>query len=280
MPHPPGRPPEIEPWSNRLLVHRLSAFLLPPAIRSGISPNAVSVTGLGLGLFAALAYTRWHDPLWATSGLLLMIGWHVMDGLDGALARATGRTSDFGRLVDGIADYSTFVAVNIALVLASPQPLAALGLAAVSGCAHILQSLFYEAERETYVRRISGRFTASPRKAVGGIVERLYNQGERWLGNQTRPFDHALAGSPPDASTCMLARWRKSAAPRMMMLTPLSANGRTLAIWIACMAGSPVFYWAWEIVALTLLALVGGRWLRQAERDMTAATQTGGSYGG
>ncbi|MFA7440720.1 MAG: CDP-alcohol phosphatidyltransferase family protein [Sphingomonadaceae bacterium] len=276
MPNPPGRPPEIEPWSNRLVVHRLSAALLPKAIHSGIAPNVVSVFGLGLGLAAALAYTHWYEPLWATVGFLLMIGWHVMDGLDGALARATGRTSDFGRLVDGIADYTTFVAVNIALALTSPYPWAAMGLAVISGCAHILQSLFYEAGRETYIRRIAGRFDSTPRRDVGGFVERLYNRGERWLGNRTRPFDGMLASAPPAQRAEMLAHWREKAAPRMMMLTPLSANGRTLAIWIACLMGSPIFYWAWEIVALTLLALVGGRWLRQAERDLTAATQAGG----
>jgi phosphatidylglycerophosphate synthase len=262
----PGRPPEIEPWSNRLLIHRAAAALLPLAVRAGIAPNAISISGLALGLLAAVAYTRWSDPLWATGGFVLMIGWHIMDGLDGALARATGRTSAFGRLLDGVADYATFVAVNVVLVATSGDWHAALGLAMLSGAAHVLQSLFYEAERETYCRRIAGRFAATVRSAAGGMAERLYNRGEAWLGNRTRPFDEQLAASTPEQRALLLAHWQHQAAPRLMLLAPLSANGRTLAIWLACLAGAPYAYWIWELAGLTVLALAGGHYLRQSER--------------
>lgn len=259
------RPPEIEAWSNRLLVHRLSAALLPRAIALGVHPNAVTMLGLLFGLAAAAAYTRWDNPWFATLGFLLMIGWHVMDGLDGALARATGKTSAFGRLLDGVADYSTFVAVGLALAFAQDNIPLALVLAVCAGAAHALQSAFYEAERETYIRRSRGQFAASARSEAGGAVERLYNRGEAWLGNCTRPFDQLLAVTPPAERARMLADWRAKAAPRLMLLSPLSANGRTIAIWLACLAGSPFLYWIWELLALTLLALAGGHWLRQAE---------------
>lgn len=261
-----NRPREIEPWSNRLLVHRAANALLPLAVRARVSPNMVTMTGLAFGLVAACAYYRWESPIYATLGFVLMVGWHIMDGLDGAVARATGRTSAFGRLLDGVADYSTFVAVNIMLIITQDEWLPALCVALVSGAAHILQSLFYEAERETYIRRVAGRFSAAQRTVAGGLIEQLYNRGEKWLGNYTRPFDIALANAGAADRQTWLDEWRACAAPRIMLLTPLSANGRTFAIWIACLLGSPYFYWFWEIVVLTLLALVGGRYLRQAEQ--------------
>jgi CDP-diacylglycerol---serine O-phosphatidyltransferase len=265
------RPQEIEAWSNRLVVHRLSAALLPRAIALGIHPNTVTIAGLLFGLAAAAAYTRWDNPWFATLGFLLMIGWHVMDGLDGALARATGKTSAFGRLLDGIADYSTFVAVGLALAFAQDNVPLALLLALSAGAAHALQSAFYEAERETYIRRSRGVFTATVRSEAGGVFERLYNRGEEWLGNRTRPFDQQLARTPPAQRDRLLADWRAMAAPRLMLLSPLSANGRTIAIWLACLAGSPFLYWIWELLGLTLLALAGGHWLRQAEQRPGAA---------
>lgn len=264
-PSQPSRPKEIEPWSNRLVVHRASAALLPVAIRLGISPNSVTIAGFLLGIVAAFAYFHWREPFFATAGFLLMIGWHIMDGLDGALARATGRSTPFGRLLDGIADYSTFVAVNIALVLTMPDWRKALAMAVVSGIAHIFQSMFYEAERETYIRRVRGNFQASARSQAGGMVEMLYNKGEALLGNRTRAFDRVIADTPMDRRSKPVEAWRAKAAPRMMLLSPLSANGRTIAIWVACMAGSPAYYWAWETVALTILALAGGAYLRQSE---------------
>lgn len=268
QPAPQSRPREIEAWSNRLVVHRLSAALLPHAIRLGLHPNSITLTGLLFGLLAAAAYSRWDDPLFATLGFLCMIGWHVMDGLDGAVARATGKTSAIGRLLDGIADYLTFVAVGLSLAFAQDNVPLAIGLALAAGVAHALQSAFYEAERETYIRRSRGQFTASARSEAGGGFERLYNRGEAWLGNRTRPFDTALAKATPAERAAMLAAWRAKAAPRMMLLSPLSANGRTIAIYVACIAGSPFLYWIWELVFLTLLALAGGHWLRQSEHPI------------
>lgn len=265
-----ARPTEIEPLSNRHFIHPLAAALLGPAIRAGIHPNAVTAAGLGFGLLAGLAYLHWTDWRIATLGFALMICWHVMDGLDGQLARATGKTSDVGRLLDGVADYATFVAVNLALVFTLPDVAVALAIALLSGLCHALQSQFYEGERATYIRRLSGRFDAIPRTEAGGMLERLYNRGEALLGNRTRPFDAILAGLPPAEQSRILARWQTGAARTMRHMSLLSANGRTIAIWLAVLVGEPMLYWAWEILPLTLLALAAARSLRQAEAAAVA----------
>lgn len=260
-----ARPVEIEPLSNRFLVHPVAAGLLPSAIRLGIHPNAVTGAGLGFGLLAGLAYLHWQDWRFATLGFALMIGWHVMDGLDGQLARATGRTSDIGRLLDGVADYATFVAVGLALAFTSPRPLLAVSLALAAGLCHALQSQFYEGERATYIRRLSGRFEPVARPEAGGFVERLYNRGEALLGNRARPLDVALQNASPAERERMLAQWQPAAARTLRWMSPLSANGRTIAIWLAVLLQQPMLYWIWEILPLTLFALAAARALRQAE---------------
>ena len=260
-----ARPIEIEPASNRLFIHPFAARLLPTAIRAGLHPNLVTGTGLGFGLLAGLAYLHWTDWRFATVGFVLMIGWHVMDGLDGQLARATGKTSEIGRLLDGVADYSAFVAVNLAIALTCPDPRTAVGLALAAGVCHALQSQFYEGERATYIRRIRGQFTAVRRSAAGGLVERIYNRGEALLGNRERALDAALASAAPVEQHAILERWRPQAARAFRFMAPLSANGRTLAIWVTALFQVPMVYWLWEIFALTLLALACARALRQAE---------------
>jgi CDP-diacylglycerol---serine O-phosphatidyltransferase len=261
-----ARPSEIEPFSNRYGIHRLAAAMLPWAIRSGIHPNTVTIAGLGFGLFAGMAYLNWTDWRFATLGLFLMLAWHVMDGLDGKLARATGKSSDFGRLLDGVADYSTFVAVNLALAFSHDRPWLALALALASGLAHALQSQFYEGERATYIRRIAGQFDPVVRSAAGGWAERLYNRCEAMLGNRARALDAQLHAAGPAERARLLAAWRPRAARTINLMGPLSANGRTFAIWMAVMAGEPMLYWVWEILVLTLLALAAARSLRQAEQ--------------
>ncbi len=260
-----ARPLEIEPFSNRYGIHRLALAMLPLAVRLGIHPNMVTMAGLGFGLLAGLAYLNWADWRFATLGLVLMLAWHVMDGLDGKLARATGKSSDVGRLLDGVADYATFVAVNLALAFTMGDWRVALPIALLSGLFHALQSQFYEGERATYIRRCAGRFEAVERPAAGGAVERLYNRCEALLGNRTRAFDTQLAAATPAEQTRLIAAWRPRAARMLHIMGPLSANGRTFAIWLAAIAGNPMLYWAWEIIGLTLLALAAARLLRQAE---------------
>jgi phosphatidylglycerophosphate synthase len=261
-----ARPAEIEPLTNRLVVHRLSGALLPLAIRAGVHPNAISVAGLGFGLLAAWFYHHWTDPRMALGGLAAMVAWHVCDGLDGTLARATGRTSALGRLLDGLADYGTFIAVYLSLTFSLANPWLVLPLAVASGIAHALQSAFYEAERATYIRRRRGQFHVPERAAVGGPFERLYNNAEQLLGNRTRPFDERLAAMGPPAAATAAAAWASAAAPRVRFLTLLSANARTVAIFLACITVGPVAFWLYELVALSLLAAAGGIRLRALER--------------
>ena len=265
-----ARPLEIETIPNRLLVHRLSAALLPVGIRLGLHPNTVTLTGMGFGLGAGLAFTRWSDPRFAVLGLALLLGWLVMDGLDGQLARATGKTSDAGRLLDGVADYFAFVASYLALAFTHPRPALAFGLALAAGAAHALQAQFYEGERATYVRRLAGRFEAVVRPETGGPVERLYNRGEALLGNRTRPFDRELVVVPPARRQELLRAWRGRAAQTLRWMSPLSADGRVVALAIALLAGSPIWFWLWEIVGLSLLALAANARLRQAESGTAA----------
>jgi hypothetical protein len=54
----------------------------------------------------------------------------------------------------------------------------------------------------------------------------------------------------------------------LKQLSILSANNRTLAIALACLAGNPRLYWYWEIFALSLLAAVMAVRLRQREAQL------------
>jgi phosphatidylglycerophosphate synthase len=253
-----ARPDEIEPWTNRAVVHRLADALLGPAVRAGISPNAVSVAGLAFGLAAAAAYANWRDPVLATLGLLLMIGWHVCDGLDGKLARATGRTSDLGRLLDGICDYATFIAVYLAIALSSGAPLPMLGLAVAAGAAHALTSLHYEAERAIYIARANGRAAALDPAAA---IERGYLDLQSWTTRGSPAFDRAADDTQREA---YVAR----AAPLLRLLSLESANTRTLLIWGAALLGAPWLFWVIELTLLPLIAWAVARRLRALEKGL------------
>ena len=68
--------------------------------RSHISPNAITVTGVVITLAAAWLAS---EGRFLASGLVLG-GASLFDLLDGALARATGKVSRFGAILDSVCD--------------------------------------------------------------------------------------------------------------------------------------------------------------------------------
>lgn len=92
----------------------------------GISANMLTFAGLGVGLSgaAAVAYGQF------TIGLVLILANRLLDGLDGAVARANGPTQ-LGGYFDIVADFAFYVSVPVGFGIASADnTLAALVLVA------------------------------------------------------------------------------------------------------------------------------------------------------
>ncbi len=83
---------------------RVAGILTSPVIqvltRAGISPNVLSLFGFALNLGIAWILAQGH--FWIGGVLIFFSGW--FDLLDGALARAKGRTTRFGALLDSTLD--------------------------------------------------------------------------------------------------------------------------------------------------------------------------------
>ncbi len=83
-----------------------------PLIRAGLTPNQVTLAGLGLISAASLAYL-WHQSLiWF--GLSLALAF-AFDALDGAVARRRGMQSKSGGYLDAMVDRYQELAVLAAL---------------------------------------------------------------------------------------------------------------------------------------------------------------------
>lgn len=82
--------------------------------RAGIGANVVTLAGLVPALGAAWAISHGQHVV----GLALIALNRLLDGLDGAVARASGLT-DFGGYLDTLADYAFYVAVPVAFGFAA-----------------------------------------------------------------------------------------------------------------------------------------------------------------
>ena len=82
----------------------------------GATPNGVTLTAFGFGLMAASAIAL---EAYLVGGLLLLLS-RLGDGLDGWVARASGRQTDFGGFLDIVLDFAFYGAIPFAFALADP----------------------------------------------------------------------------------------------------------------------------------------------------------------
>jgi phosphatidylglycerophosphate synthase len=84
--------------------------------RSGLPATAVTLIGLAVGLLAAAAVAL---QAYAAGFALILLN-RLLDGLDGAVARATA-TTDRGGYLDIVVDYVFYAGIPLAFALADPS---------------------------------------------------------------------------------------------------------------------------------------------------------------
>ena len=84
-------------------------------VRLGVGADAISIAGFAIGMAAAGAIAFQHH----LTGLALLLLSRLMDGLDGAVARATQPT-DRGGFLDITLDFLFYAAIPLAFALANP----------------------------------------------------------------------------------------------------------------------------------------------------------------
>jgi CDP-diacylglycerol--glycerol-3-phosphate 3-phosphatidyltransferase len=139
----------------------IRARLLPFGARlaaRGVSPDAATLVGLGLALGAALAISLGAPAL----GALLFAGSLLADGLDGAIARSSGRARPAGAILDAVVDRIGELALLAALALAADAPL--LGALASGGAA--LPSYLRARSREAGIDALTGPLDRGGRGAL------------------------------------------------------------------------------------------------------------------
>lgn len=106
-----------------MLDAKLRPLIDPPLNRAGallaglgVTANALTFTGLALGLAGAAAIALDHVG-W---GLALIIANRIADGLDGAVARVRG-PSDLGGYFDIVADFAFYVSVPLGFGVLSAE---------------------------------------------------------------------------------------------------------------------------------------------------------------
>ncbi|MCK0070839.1 CDP-alcohol phosphatidyltransferase family protein [Kordiimonas laminariae] len=279
-----GRPNSIEDASNKYLIHPLSELVVEIGLLLKLSPNIISFMGMGCGFLAAYLYYYLPQTPYVIGGFLAMIGWHVFDGADGKLARATGKTSAFGRIIDGICDHVVFSVVYISLALHLVETGYSTNvwwLVIGAGISHAVQAAGYEERRQKYQRRIEGLHRTSVQEKL------LHINGEKsFLASFYDKAQKLVAGADHGLDCKLLelgeTQWGKGVAGAVIMRTIpmvkawalLNANNRTLLIFIFAFMGQPALYFAVELILFNIImaTLMIAEW--QQEKTLIEYTNT------
>ncbi|WP_284126136.1 CDP-alcohol phosphatidyltransferase family protein [Parerythrobacter aestuarii] len=245
---------------DRALYHPLAARLARLLARTPVTPNMVSVGGGMAIVLAGIAYVQPGWPWTALLGLVLHMSWHVLDGADGDLARLTGKASPTGEIVDGLCDYSGHLVLYLMLGSMAAQDAGWLAWALMlgGGVSHILQASFHQSQRRRYLNWIHGVpwLGSTGESAAGkglGRLGRAYLVVSGWFAPYDQEVEAAL--TDPVRGEALRARILELGPEPLSGSTLLGSNYRTIALGLSMFAGSPLWYFAFELVVLNLLLL-------------------------
>jgi phosphatidylglycerophosphate synthase len=287
-PHPSDErkrhPREMEDWLNFHIYHPLANRLAGLLVPTPVTPNMVSFAGWVLIVAAAFLYTGLAWPVSVVLAFPIHALWHVFDGADGVLARRTGKSSPIGELVDGVCDYTGHIILYVALaVFLNDQWIGgwAWALAAFSGVSRILQSNHSESQRRTYLWRVYGvPWLKNAYAAGGGTLEkrglftRIFEPGARLyvaIAAATNKYSDQIealierADSLPEGRQRVNRLCRRTQRFPLKVQTLLGPNIRTVALGASMLAGSPLWYFLFELVPLNLLLVWSKRLQRRAD---------------
>ena len=281
-PAAPGRPGEIEEATNRRFIHPLSRRLVDQLAHTAVTPNQVSVLSVLAAAAGALCYLGLRWPWAALCGFGCQIAWHVLDGADGDLARRTGRASAVGELVDGVCDHLSQALFYIAFAVVLRRAMGDLAwlLAAAAALSHAAQANAYETSRKTYRRWVYGATWMRQAPPGGNVAQRLLARLYIGVSNVFSPGEAALEATmgPAIVGGGTAAEWaralyRERQAPVVKTAAILGGNSRTLVAFASMLAGSPLWFFLFEIVLLNaaLAALV--LWRGRRNRTLAVAVR-------
>ena len=267
-PQRPKRPRELQDPLNFYLYHPLAWRLARLLAKTPLTPNIVSVIGGCFVVAAGIVYAQpWGWP-GALLGMALHMTWHVVDGADGDLARLTGRTSPLGELVDGVCDYTSHIIVYFILgwlLAAQIGNSFAWPIMVAAGVSHFVQANHVEVQRRQYqwwVYRVPWLRNAHKEESKIGrfgfaeIVTGYLNLGSG-MTPEALKVDAAVEArqADPAALERIEQEARREAPPLLLILKVLGPNPRAILLGFSMLAGSPLYYFIYQIVVLNGLLI-------------------------
>ncbi len=242
--------------------------------KAGISPNAITVAAIFLGVVAGFLF-YFADLRLNVAGMFLLVWANTYDSADGQLARMTGQSSEMGRILDGVCGDLWFIAIYVAICFRL-MPAWSYGiwlLAAAAGYFHSKQAAMADYYRNIHLFFIKGRsgselirseevrqqFAELPWK--GNVMKKLflwfyggYTASQEKMSPHFQELYQFLCREYGDDAPSQVGRlFRVGSLPLMKYTNILSFNTRAIVLFFSLLVGLPWIYFIFELTVLNVL---------------------------
>ena len=230
-----------------------------------VTPNQISLTSIVAAAGASTSFIWLPRIAAGLFGLAWLFVWHVLDGADGDLARRTGRASASGELIDGLCDHTSQALIYVALAIVLQRTLGpwAWAVATAAALSHAVQSNAYEAGRKTYRHWVYGAVWMRQRpdfsRSFAGLANRAYLGAASFFSPGEAEVETEIANTDLQDEATQVA-FRRLYQSRQVDLVQasrvLGPTTRSLAVVLSILAGSPLWYFVYEIFLLNIVLAV------------------------
>jgi len=189
---------EIEELADVYFFRPIGMVFARAARRLRLTPTAVTLIGSAVGVAGGVLL---YDQRLALAAFGLIILHSILDSSDGQLARMTGRSSEFGRMLDGIGGYVTHGAIYLSILAGALAGHAAgptLLLAGAAALSSIVHAQMYDYHRRCYIEC-----------AIEGVIHPARIAGHRFFAIRAyEAMERRLAGKHQLVEDEIVARSR------------------------------------------------------------------------
>ena len=250
------------------------------ARRLGITPNAITIASIFLGIAAGVAF--YFDNMWINVAGMVLLEWaNSFDSADGQLARMPKQYSRLGRIHAGLAGDIWFATIYVAICLRenvtsdffSQHHWVIWVVAVVTGICHAKQAAMADYYRQFHLIFLKGEggseleradelkkrlaelswAKAFRQKIVLFFYTKYTINQEAWTPAMQR-LRKAIDSRWPDGNIPHAFRrdFRRLSLPLMKYTNILSFNWRTIALFTALFLQMPWLYFAFELTVLNI----------------------------
>jgi len=214
----------VDGFVSRHLNRRISLFLSRFLVRTGASPNAVTVAIMLFGALSGVA-AAFAEPWWALvlAGFLFQAQ-SVLDGCDGEIARLTYRFSYMGQWLDTIGDDLTNYLFCLGLAIGQARLHGWVWLYVVGGLFFVLQCYASGIQYQRILRMGTGDLLAMPNAVTGGQAKGAWGRFTRFVHLLTKRDTFVFVTAVVAAAQAPLVSFGIIAFGSIIMAVALTLN--------------------------------------------------------